>query len=114
MLRSKLMFSVMWRTPPTVFIAAIAFALLPPALPSQAELIGEIVPPTITVAVDEYEGDPWTYTPQLESFVELPDREHGRRLREEMGFQRLQGGLFDVVIRELEFDPDEFVEALFA
>jgi hypothetical protein len=74
---------------------------------SRAEMIGDIVPPIITISADGFGGPAWEYSPALEVLENLPDR--GRKLGIPTARMHIQGNRASVVIEELAFDPDPFV-----
>jgi hypothetical protein len=90
-------------------IAAVSFGWLTAivACETRAEMIGAIVPPTITISAEGFNGPAWRYSPAVEVLENLPG--HGRKLGIPTALAHIQGNRASVVISELAFDPDPFV-----
>lgn len=63
--------------------------------------------PTITVDDEGFEGPAWEYSPAVDVLQDLPER--GHKLGVPKALEHIQGNRADVVISQLEFDPDPFV-----
>lgn len=90
-----------------IVAALVLFSLAAAAATSQAGTINAGNLPTITVDDEGFAGPPWQYSPALDVLQNLPD--HGRKLGVPTALMHIQGNRADVVIDELEFDPDPFV-----
>jgi hypothetical protein len=90
----------------------VAFAFLAAALPalnSHAGPINSESVPTISVSVDSFAGPPWEYSPALDALEMASGQGRGKKLGMPMAFGAILGNRANVVIEDLEFDPDPFV-----
>lgn len=92
----------------TLIVAVLVlFALATCSATSRAGTISANNVPTITVDDEGFEGPAWEYSPATDVLQNLPGG--GRKLGVPTALMHIQANRADVVIDQLEFDPDPFV-----
>jgi hypothetical protein len=96
----------LWRSCAVASLTVLLLLILPAAAPA-GTLHSDAVP-TVSISVDSAPGLTFDFTPS-ESELVMSGSDHGRKLGTPKAFDNILGGRADVVIQELEFDPDPFV-----